>query len=86
MEINYNPTIIRNSRLSEIIKEEVEMYLTSESNTFVCFDGTATIQFKGTLPECYIYSEYWKKNKGFNIVISSIESYNEMMKIGFNYE
>lgn len=42
MEINYNPTVLRDVRLPEIIEFETETYLTSESNTFVCFDGTAT--------------------------------------------
>ena len=33
MEINYNPTVLRDVRLPEIIEFETETYLTSESNT-----------------------------------------------------
>ena len=82
MEINYNPTVLRDVRLPEIIEFETETYLTSESNTFVCFAGDAKIQFKGTLPECYVYSKYWRRQKGFDVVIYSIEAYNSMMERG----
>ena len=80
MEINYNPTKLKNTSLEELLHEEIELWLTSSTNTFVVFNGKAEIEFKGTLAECYIYNKYYKRNEGFECTIYSIEAYNEMLQ------
>lgn len=79
MEINYNPTKLRNAALTMLLYEEVGLWLTSPTNTFVVFNGKAEIEFQGTLAECYIYNKYYKRNKGFECTIYSIEAYNDMI-------
>lgn len=79
MEINYNPTKLRNASLIMLLHEEVGLWLTSPTNTFVVFNGKAEIEFQGTLAECYIYNKFYKRNKGFECTIYSIEAYNELI-------
>ena len=71
---------IKDNTLKMIIADEVEMYLTSPSNTYVIFDGTASVLFEGTLAECYVYREKFIKYNGFDVTIYSREAYNKMMK------
>lgn len=86
MEVHYNPTIFRNVRFEMVMHEEVELYLTSPSNTFVVFNGKAEIEFEGTLPECYVYSKWYRRNKGFDPCIYSKEAFNEMINALDNSE
>ena len=79
MIVHYNPTIFRNVRFEMVMNEEVELYLTSSTNTFVVFNGKAKIEFEGTLPECYVYSKWYRRNKGFDPCIYSKEAYEEMV-------
>lgn len=81
MKVNYNPTALRLCIFEEHIKEEVEDYLTSPTNTFVVFDGQATIVFEGTLAECYVYSKLYRRNKSFDPCVYSKEAYDEMVNI-----
>ena len=81
MILYYNPTIFRNVRFEQVMNEEVELYLTSASNTFVVFDGQANVLFEGTLEECYIYTKLYKANKGFHPPVYSIEAYNNMINV-----
>ena len=74
-----NPTALRNSAAKELLQEEVELCLLSPTNTFVVFNGKAEIEFEGTLPECYVYSKWYRRNKGFDPCIYSKESYIEMI-------
>ena len=71
---------IKDNILEMIIQDDVEMFLTSESNTYVCFDGTATILCEGTLAECFVYFQEFKKYNGWECVIYSREAYDKMMK------
>lgn len=58
---------------------EVEEFLTSPTNTYVVFDGTATILFRGTMQECYVYREKFKKEKDYDVAIYAQETYDRMM-------
>lgn len=79
MKIYCNPTALRDNTAKQLLQEEVEMCLTSLTNTFVVFNGKAEIEFEGTLPECYVYSKWYRRNKGFDPCIYSKEAYNEMI-------
>lgn len=61
------------------IEIEVEEFLTSPTNTYVVFDGTATILFRGTMQECYVYREKFKKEKDYDVAIYAQETYDRMM-------
>jgi hypothetical protein len=65
-----------------IIEIEVGEFLTSPTNTYVVFDGTATILFRGTMQECYVYREVFKQEKDYDVVIYAQETYDRMMKLG----
>lgn len=81
MEIFYKPRP-SDRMLPATIEWEVGEYLTSPSNTYVVFDGTATILFRGTMKECYVYRIVYKREMGFEPVIYSQEAYDKMMKLG----
>lgn len=82
MEIFYKPLDMSDKMFSLSIRVEVDEFLTSPTNTYVVFDGTATILFRGTMQECYVYREVFKKEKGFEPVIYSQETYDRMMELG----
>lgn len=71
---------IKDNILKLTIEDEVELFLTSPSNNYVVFDGTATILFEGSLPECYVYREKFKKYNDYDVTIYSREAYEKMMK------
>ena len=81
MEIFYKPRP-SDRMLPATIEWEVGEFLTSPSNTYVVFDGTATILFRGTMQECYVYREVFKREKDYDVVIYAQETYDEMMKLG----
>lgn len=64
--------------IETMISEYVEEYLTSDSNTFVVYDGTAEVLFKGTLNECCAYKRVVGKDY---LAIYSKEAYNKMINI-----
>lgn len=82
MEIFYKPLDMSDKMFSLSIGVEVEEFLTSPSDTYVVFDGTATILFRGTMQECYVYREVFKKENNFEPTIYSQETYDRMMKLG----
>lgn len=82
MEIFYKPLKISDKMFPITIDMEVESFLTSPSNTYVVFDGTATILFRGTMQECYVYREVFKQEKDYDVVIYAQETYDRMMKLG----
>lgn len=82
MEIFYKPLKISDEMFPWTIEVEVGEFLTSPTNTYVVFDGTATILFRGTMQECYVYREVYKKEMGFEPVIYSQETYDRMMDLG----
>ena len=71
---------IKDEILKLIIQDDVEMCLTSSTDDYVVFDGTAEILFEGTFPECYVYSKEFRKYRGFDVTIYSREAYEEMMQ------
>lgn len=82
MEIFYKPLKISDEMFPWTIEVEVGEFLTSPTNTYVVFDGTATILFRGTMQECYVYREVYKQEMGFDPVIYSQETYDRMMDLG----
>ena len=62
------------------IDDDFELTLESKSNTYVVFDGTAQILYKGDMVHCFIYFQYHKKYRGFEPAIYSIEAYDKMME------
>lgn len=70
---------IKDDILKCIIEDDVEMYLTSPSNSYVIFDGTASVLFEGSLPECYVYREKFKKYNDYDVTIYSREAYDKLM-------
>lgn len=82
MEIFYKPLKISDEMFPWTIEVEVGEFLTSPTNTYVVFDGTATVLFRGTMQECYVYREVYKQEMGFEPVIYSQETYDRMMKLG----
>lgn len=76
-----NPTALRDSTAKELLQEEVELYLLSPTNKFVVFNGKGEIEFEGTLPECYVYSKWYRRNKGFDPCIYSKEAYDDMINV-----
>lgn len=82
MEIFYKPLPISDMMFPATIEWEVDAYLTSPTNTYVVFDGTATILFRGTMQECYVYREVYRQETGFDPCIYSQEIYDRMMKLG----
>lgn len=82
MEIFYKPLKISDEMFPWTIEVEVGEFLTSPTNTYVVFDGTATILFRGTMQECYVYREVYKQEMGFEPVIYSQETYDRMMDLG----
>lgn len=75
MKINYNPTKMKDSVFEDSIQAQVSMFLESESNTYVVFDGTAKILCEGTLAECYIYQTEYKRAIGVMPSIYAKEVY-----------
>lgn len=82
MEIFYKPLPISDMMFPKTIEWEVDAYLTSHTNTYVVFDGTATILFRGTMQECYVYREVYRQEAGFDPCLYSQETYDRMMKLG----
>lgn len=82
MEIFYKPLDMSDKMFSMSIGIEVGEFLTSPSDTYVVFDGTATILFRGTMQECYVYREVFKKENDFDPAIYSQETYDRMMELG----
>ena len=63
----------------DTIQTQVSIFLESESNAYVVFDGTAKILCEGTLDECYVYQAEYKKAVGFSPAIYAKEAYENMM-------
>lgn len=82
MEIFYKPLKISDEMFPWTIEVEVGEFLTSPTNTYVVFDGTATILFRGTMQECYVYREVFKQENDYDVVIYAQETYDRMMKLG----
>lgn len=82
MEIFYKPLDMSDKMFSLSIGVAVEEFLTSPSDTYVVFDGTATILFRGTMQECYVYREAFKKENDFEPTIYAQETYDRMMELG----
>lgn len=80
MKINYNPTKMKDLLFEDTIQTQVSIFLESESNAYVVFDGTAKILCEGTLDECYVYQAEYKKAVGFSPAIYAKEAYENMMK------
>lgn len=80
MKINYNPTKMKDWLFEDTIQTQASVFLESESNTYVVFDGTAKILCEGTLDECYVYQAEYKKAVGFSPAIYAKEAYENMMK------
>lgn len=78
MKINYNPTMIKDSVFEDFIQAQVSMFLESESNNYVVFDGTAKILCEGTLAECYVYQMEYKRAMGVTPSIYSKEAYEDI--------
>ena len=70
---------IKDNILKLTIEDEVELYLTSPSNSYVIFDGTASVLFEGSLSECFVYRETFKKYNDYDVTIYSREAYDKMM-------
>ena len=79
MKTYYNPTPMRLCRFEMCINDEVEMFLTSPTNSYVVFNGKAEILFEGTLAECFIYYQKHITHEGFEPSIYSIEAYKDMV-------
>jgi hypothetical protein len=79
MKINYNPTKMKHLLFEDVIQTQASLFLESESNTYVVFDGTAKILCEGTLDECYVYQVEYKKAVGFSPTIYAREAYENMM-------
>ena len=87
MKINYNPTKMKDLLFEDAIQTQASIFLESESNTYVVFDGTAKILCEGTLDECYVYQAEYKKAVGFSPAIYAKEAYKNMMnKLKESYE
>lgn len=82
MEIFYKPLNMSDKLFSLSVEIEVQEFLTSPSNAYVVFDGTATVLFRGTMQECYVYRELFKQKNDFEPVIYSQETYDRMMELG----
>ena len=76
----YNPSNKPDCFVNLLIEDDVEMKLESESKEFVVFDGTSEVLYQGDMEHCYIYSCWYRKYKGIEPMIYSIEKYKEMMK------
>ena len=70
---------ISDKTLTLNVEDEVEFYLTSPSNTYVVFDGNATILCEGTFGECYTYRELFRTHNDFCPTLYSREAYDKMM-------
>lgn len=66
--------------LQMCIDDDFKLELESKSNTYVVFDGTSSILYKGDMVHCFIYFQYHKKYRGFEPIICSIEAYDKMME------
>lgn len=82
MTIYDNPTKMKDWLFEDAINTQASVFLESESNTYVVFDGTAKILCEGTLDECYVYQVEYKKAVGFSPAIYAKEAYENMMKKG----
>lgn len=80
MKVNYNPTKMKDLLFEDTIQTQVSLFLESESNTYVVFDGTAKILCEGTLDECYVYQVEYNRAVGFTPSIYAKEAYENMMK------
>jgi len=87
MKINYNPTKMKDWLFEDTIQTQASLFLESESNTYVVFDGTAKILCEGALDECCVYQAEYKKAVGFWPAIYAKEAYKNMMnKLKESYE
>jgi hypothetical protein len=87
MKINYNPTKMKDWLFEDTIQTQASLFLESESNTYVVFDGTAKILCEGTLDECYVYQAEYNRAMGFTPSIYAKETYETMMnKLKKSYE
>ena len=87
MTIYYNPTKMKDWLFEDTILTQASLFLESESNTYVVFDGTAKIICEGPLDECYVYQAEYKKSVGFSPAIYAKEAYENMMnKLKKSYE
>ena len=75
MEIFDKTELVPLDVIKRMITEYVEEYLTSESNKYVVYDGTAKLLFEGTLNECCAYKRIVGRDY---LAIESRESYDEM--------
>lgn len=82
MTIYDNPTKMKDWLFEDAIQTQASVFLESESNTYVVFDGTAKILCEGTLDECYVYQVEYKKAVGFSPAIYAKEAYENMMRKG----
>ena len=78
MKINYNPTKMKDNIFEESIQTQLSMFLESESNTYVVFDGIAKILCEGTLAECCVYQMEYKRAMGFTPPIYAKEAYEDI--------
>lgn len=78
MKINYNPTKMKDSVFEDYIQVQVSMFLESESNSYVVFDGTAKILCEGTLAECCAYQIEYKRAMGITPAIYTKEAYEDI--------
>lgn len=86
MKVNYNPTSLKNCLFEDIIQTQVNLFLNSESNTYVVFDGTSQILCEGTLATCYVYKIEFEKTKDYSVAIYAKECYNKMMEKRYDTE
>ena len=75
MEIFDKTELVPIDVIKRMISEYVEEYLTSESNKYVVYDGTAKLLFEGTLDECCAYKQIVGRDY---LAIESKESYDNM--------
>lgn len=90
MKIWFNPTthqkdVFSLSTIYDLVNDNVEAYFGNNKktsvDTYVVFDGTASVLCEGTLEECFCYYELFYKYHGFHPEIYSREMYNEMMRV-----
>lgn len=75
----YNPSNYKDKFFEQLIEDDFEDQLKSESGQYVVFDGTSTIIYEGDMPHCFLYAKHYRKHQGFWPTIYSIECYNRMM-------
>lgn len=67
--------------MTMLLDEYADLFLKSESNRYVVFDGTAEIKYEGDLIHCCAwFDNYGYKSKDAAYTIYSREAYDDMMK------